>query len=399
MIPERVVFPSPGFKNYWEEGIGKFLLNKLDKTPSFENVKQRTNLLFEFDETADAVIHEVFLKEGFAKAQKQVTALLDNATEEVSDVHPSLEKLFKEVNTCPQWLNEDLLNSGALFCQRAGLDALIVLRNYCLMGGYESSAINKPLIYTGALKKGAAKRMAETVEFWVNVTGTNALKNNNIGFKSAVQVRLMHAFARVSILKNSDWNNDKWGIPLNQWDMVATNLGFSIVFLEGLKKLGYQPTEKEEMGVYHLWKYIGYLLGIPAHYLPDTHKEAIEELYKWTMCQPVADKDTITLASALVNEPILASYPPRKWQKQFVIQSHLAYNHYFLGKRACDAMRLPETKLAFIPYLNKGINNFKEKISNIFPVNISSQRKKQEKVMALFIRGHHSSLHPEAHVK
>lgn len=394
MIPERVVIPSPGFKNYWEEGIGKGLLEELGKTPSIDSIKQNTHLLFEFDEMADTVINEVYLKEGFVKAQLQVKDLIDNKVKDESSIRPSLVKLFEEVNSIPSWLNEELLNAGSLLCQRAGLDALIVLRNYCLMGGYESSAINKPLIYTGALKKGAAKRMAETVEFWVNVTGTDALKRNNIGFKSTIQVRLMHAFARVSILKNSDWKNDKWGIPLNQWDMIATNLGFSIVFLEGLKKLGYQLKEEEEKGVYHLWKYIGYLLGMPVHYLPNTHKEAIEELYKWTMCQPEADNDTIELAAALVKEPILASYPPYKWQKQFVIQSHLAYNYYFMGTRACKTMQLPETKLAFIPYLNRGINRFKEKFSYLFPVNTVSQRKRQEKVMDLFIKGHRTSLHP-----
>ncbi len=55
------------------------------------------------------------------------------------------------------------------------------------MGGYESSAINKPLIYTQALKKGAAKRMAETVEFWVHVTGEDAMQRDGIGFKSAIK--------------------------------------------------------------------------------------------------------------------------------------------------------------------------------------------------------------------
>ncbi len=59
----------------------------------------------------------------------------------------------------------------------------------------------------------------------------------------------MHAYSRVAIQKTPGWDNDLWGQPINLGDMVATNLGFSLAFMDGLKKVGIRPTEKEIRGV------------------------------------------------------------------------------------------------------------------------------------------------------
>lgn len=58
--------------------------------------------------------------------------------------------------------------------------------------------------------------------------------------------------------------------------MIATYTGFSLVFMHGLKKLAIIISDEEEKGVFHLWKYIGHLLGIPYQFLPENKKEAVE---------------------------------------------------------------------------------------------------------------------------
>ena len=148
------------------------------------------------------------------------------------------------------------------------------------MGGYDFAFLNKPLIFTGALKKGAVKRLRDTLEFWIAVTRENALKPGSEAWKLIIRTRMMHSYARLSILKKvKDWNVEKWGIPINSWDMIATWLGFSLVFMQGLRKLNIHITEEEEKGVYHLWKYAGYLLGIPEEFLPGDRRDATCLLY------------------------------------------------------------------------------------------------------------------------
>jgi len=387
MVPKRFTYPSPGFSHYWNYGAGTRMLRKLDKVPDKESIERNAAWLMECDEPADRVITEVFEKIGFHKASELIHEALTKGLHSINDVPESVAFLFRQAEAVPDWVDKDLLATGSCFCRRAGTMALIVLRDYCLMGGYESSAINKPLIYTQALKKGAAKRMAETIDFWVNVTGENAMDLHAIGFNSAIKVRLMHAYARTSIQKMPDWSNQQWGIPLNQCDMVATNLGFSLVFMEGLKRVGLIPTEKEIKGVLHLWKYIGCLLGIPPSYLPDTETEAIETLYKWTITQSAADDDTKALANALLNEPLSAAFAKHLWQKKFVAGAHLAYNYYFLGTRACTAMGLPKTIFRYYPYSVAFLNRIFEFFTP-YNTSVTIGRKRQELIKALYLSSH-----------
>ena len=234
--------------------------------------------------------------------------------------------------------------------------------------------------------------MAETVEFWVHVTGPNALQRNQIGFKSALKVRLMHAYSRAAIQKTPGWSNELWGAPINQGDMVATNLGFSIVFMEGLKRVGLSPTNNEIKGLLHLWKYIGYLLGIPHNCLPDTENEAIAALYKWTITQSAADEDTRALAHALMLEPMTASFPQPLWQKKILIKLHLAYSHYFLGDHACQTMGLPKTSIGYYPHVAGFMNGLIELITP-HRVSVFIGRKSQERIKTLFLRSHEHNLH------
>lgn len=396
MLPQRFTYPSPGFSDYWQQGAGKKMLLKLKHIPAQPEIEDYCKLLFEKDELADKIVKTVFEKEGYLKSHQLLNELLVKGAHTVPDIPAQLQKLFNELESPPDWLDEKLLEAGSAFCRRTGAFGLIVLRNYCLMGGYESSAINKALIHTGALKKGAAKRMAETLDFWVNVTGEHAMQRSGIGFSSAVKVRMIHAFSRAYIYKQPQWDNNQWGIPINQGDMVATNLGFSVVFLEGIRRVGFKPADQEVKGLFHFWKYIGYLLGIPPTYLPDTEEQAIETLYKWTITQPMADEDTRTLAEALMNEPVLASFPKYKWQKKLLIKAHLGYNYFFLDNRACSTMGLPRTLFRYMPYLAKLQNSIKESFTlsgtNSYKMAVIRGRKSQELIRDLFMRGHSETL-------
>ncbi len=360
MIPSRFEFPSLGFDSYWKNGRGKYLLKSVSKLPEKKEIEAKIIDLLKVDTIADKVVEEVFLKIGFVKTHQLLNEIFSKGITNIPNVPISLQLLFEEVNLEPSWLDWNKIELGAAFCRRSNVLGLIVLRNYSLMGGYESSAINKPLIFTEALKKGAAKRIAETTEFWINVVGKSALKNNQIGFQHTINVRLMHAYARVSILKMPDWKTEKWGLPLNHWDMKATNLGFSIVFLDGLVKLGFRPTNEEIDALFHLWKYIGFLLGIPAEILPNSKDEAISQLYEWTISQPSADEDTIALAQALYIEPTLAKFPKKVWQRKIVQKVNLGYNHYFLEAVSSKRLGLPKTVWKIYPRMIQFFNSRKE---------------------------------------
>ncbi|MDQ1150686.1 hypothetical protein QE382_002670 [Sphingobacterium zeae] len=329
-IPERFQINTSSFSFYWSKGPGVDLLRKLSKKPVIADAGQFAPLLYQYDRACDQLVEQLHLKIGFYQGQQLLKDALAGRP-----IEPAYEQvLIKFLNTVdftPPWLDWDKIEQGIELSQRSGLSGLIVLRDYVLMGGYESSAINKPLIFTGALKKGAVKRLTETVTFWVDITGDDALKKGNIGIEAILLTRCIHSYARLNILKHGQWQTEKWGIPLNTWDMLATNLGFSLVYLTGLNRMKFNVLENEVEGLFHVWKFIGTLLGIPLQLLPDTEEQAIEALYYWTMTQQPGDQDSLALAKSLMEEPIKAAYPTNKWGRKLMREIHLYYNHYLLG--------------------------------------------------------------------
>ena len=86
-------------------------------------------------------------------------------------------------------------------------------------------------------------------------------------WKMALQVRTLHAKVRRSILRNKriNWDIEKYGVPINQEDMAATLLAFSVNVLMGVEFVSGRPLSVDAQKDYlALWRYIGWLLGIES---------------------------------------------------------------------------------------------------------------------------------------
>lgn len=386
--PHRhIPFSSDAFSSYWK-GEDGFLSQCLPPDTSLAEAQDRVPLYFTVDTVGDAFVQEFFLPHGFQAGMQKLHELLQNYPNGLDKESENTRTFLNQLFIKPAWLEEDLLDKGARFCNRTGTSGLATLRNYCLMGGYESSAINKPLIFTGALKKGAVKRLSDTVVFWINVTEPQGMQVMNQGFISAVTTRAIHSYSRLMIEKTPEWRSELWGRPLNMWDMLATNLGFSIAFLDGLVKLGFTPKESEILGVLHLWKYVGYLLGIPEALLPHTKEKAAQELFYWSRTQKGADQDSAALAFSLYEEPMKVTFTNSSRMKKFVRNTNLGYNYFMLGNETTSALKLPKARmLSWIQMITR-INQLNEKVTKLFPMlysfYVKKGRKQQLNVLRLY---------------
>lgn len=354
---------SEHFRNFWATGNGKMLLDFSGAKVSFDNFEQFSPYFYNVDEVGDQVVKEVYFKKNFHEASKEIEGYIRHGVSEQDEVPESVKQLFSQVQTIPAWLDYKLIRKGAELCMRSNLDALISLRDYCLMGGYDYAYLNKPLIATEALKKGAVKRLSETLDFWVNVTRYDALEIHQKGYEFAIKTRLIHSYARLSIKKHyKNWDTENWGEPINSWDMMATYIGFSLVFMHSLYKLGARISEEEEKGLFHLWKYVGYLLGIPEHLLPNDKQEATQYFYLWTSIQPPADEDSILLAHSLLNESLINPALKYPFQRRNLRYLHICCTWFLLDDEVCQRLQIPEVayKKAF-PLVKRTITKIYER--------------------------------------
>lgn len=330
--------------------IGRRLFQLLygsDPHPSAGQMTEIRQQMCSGDPLADALV-EMYASLPGGKGR----ALLDQALEQGIDSidHPpaALTALFDQVDAEPIWLDRDKLALACDVSLRVGIAGELVLRNLSLMGGYMGAAAAKPLVFTAQLDKRTSGRLVETSKFWIDVTSHGGLERHGDGFKSAVRVRVMHAQVRAMLRQSDKWDAG-WGMPLNQWDSMATILEFSSIFLTGLRAIGYLFTKKEREAVIHLWRYIGYLMGVDERLLPASEVDSMRALYHVTatICEP--DEDTRRLGQALANAT---------WQfadDSFFSQGlarleytlRAGYTRYVLGDDAGDRLGLPRTAAKF----------------------------------------------------
>lgn len=387
-FPERYISQNNhSFSSYWKPTKDN-LLPKLLPDVSLKESEQLIPLYFQVDELGDTVAKEYFNNKPFGEAIGNLHRDFSIYPSNKEHLSQATQQLFEQLTDIPDWVDFDNINLAATYCNRCGTSALSVLRNYCLMGGYESSAINKPLIFTQALHKGAVKRLADTVDFWMHVTTIDGLKPKQAGVYSILTTRLIHSYSRIQIEKATDWKSELWGRPINLWDMLATNLGFSIAFMDGLSKLKLSPTNEELNAVLHLWKYAGYLLGIPVELLPDTAEDAAKQLYLWSKTQKGIDQDSKDLAWSLYDEPKRVSFTNNTFMKWFVQKTNLGYNEVLLGSESRSALGLPYSNAKYWILL---LNNFNKYLDKKAKSNSKSYkkiaikgRKQQEDVWDLY---------------
>ncbi|MCX8526096.1 DUF2236 domain-containing protein [Chryseobacterium formosus] len=358
---------SPHFKDFWTKGNGKQLIEFSGAELSFKDFEKFSHFYYHVDEIGDEVVKDVYLTKKYTEASREIEQYIRNGVSENDEVPQSVKKMFAQTQEIPNWLDYDLIKSGAELCMRSNLDSLISLRDYCLIGGYDYAYLNKPLIATEALKKGAVKRLSETLDFWVNVTRYDALEIHKKGYEFAIKTRLIHSYARLSIKKHyKNWDTN-WGEPINSWDMMATYVGFSLVFLHSLHKLGNTFSEQEEKGLFHLWKYVGYLLGIPENLLPENKKQATEYFYLWTSIQPPSDKDSVLLAHSLLNESLENPILKFEFQRKNLRYLHICCTWFLLGENVCKRLQIPD-----VPF-KSGFPMTKRIINKIYDSTVSRE--------------------------
>ena len=248
-----------------------------------EEIARYGQYLWQGDNLADRLAHK-FHEIGMQPAMKMLGEALGGR---ISKEAPAeLKALMQQVETEPLWLNKTLLETGARLTQRSGMLGEYVLSCVSLMGGYRSGAANKPIAFTGQLDYMASRRLAETAKFSFDVTRSGGLERGAAGYKAAIKVRMMHAHVRMMLDGSPKWRHAEWGLPINQADLVATNVLFSAVYLGGLRVLGLQISDEESQGVMHLWRYIGWLMGVDENLLPITEEEGTRTAWLAGVTQP-----------------------------------------------------------------------------------------------------------------
>ena len=304
--------------------------------------------------------------------------IIDSKINNALHDHPSFIALTEQFSAHPNWYDPKLAEIGAIAYRRYPLMLIWLLRNVALMAGYSIPALSLPLIQTGALMHDALPRLMRTYAYILAVsehpqlqTGTNqnpideVLAIGSEGWRQSINVRQIHTLVRQNLLKgklksaegiiadsdqhhnpDGSWNTDYWGVPINQSDMIATHLQFSLLIMRGLRILGARISPEEAQGILHLWNLASYWMGVDLARLPKDEAACWEWLYTYLSIQQLDFKMGQPLAKALHDLPRqLMGEDNRKGR--FVEMVNASVTRTLVGDDIGDGLDLPKSRIRF----------------------------------------------------
>ena len=209
-----------------------------------------------------------------------------------------LRDFFESLDEPPPWLDHDAFRPGVR-AFHANVDLMLVaFVTGVLVEGF-STLIAKSFNITGRVAD-SNRRLQQNNRQLMDIFFPDGLRRENDGWKLSTRVRFVHARIRALLNKSEDWDHDAWGTPVS-----AAHLGFAIsIFsrrlLEYSQMVGARFSEEEKESVLSVWRYSGYLMGIPETILYTTGAEA-KEIYDIAyLCEPPPDADSIAVANGLI---------------------------------------------------------------------------------------------------
>lgn len=301
--------------------------------------------LLRTDPLADAAV-EAFdalpTGQGFGQVERALAVGIAN----VDGAHPAIAALFHQVERVPPWVDFATVDRAGELLLRAGIFGGLILGLQSLPYGYASPGGNKPLAFSGRLTEQAPRRLGETSRFVHAVCLPGGLRRSGEAFAICIKVRIMHARVRRLLWRSGKWDHDKWGEPINQHDMVATTMLFSLVVLDGLRKLGFHVSAKEAQRYVHLWRYVGWLLGTDYDLLFATEAEGLKLADLIMKTQGPPDEDSRALTKALLDAGRRGAQDDAELKRALRMEpvAHALARH-LLGDALADSLGVPASRL------------------------------------------------------
>lgn len=277
----------------------------------------------------------------------------------VAGLPRALARLVDESEDVPRWVDWEAISRAGRMFFRAGPLGGVVLGSGSIVFGYLSPGGNKPLVFSGRLQEQAAARLDETARFVQAVAREGGMRPRAEGWQITLRVRLIHAQVRRMLLDSGRYDVASWGVPINQHDMAGTTLLFSIVVVEGLRRLGVPVSSDDAEAFIHLWRWVGHLSGVHPELLPTSMAEAraLGELVRDTQGDP--DHDSRALTRALLDSPFQHGRVERRADRAFA-ERQSAIGTFFCralhGDAVADSLGLAHSPLSpLLPALRASV--------------------------------------------
>jgi hypothetical protein len=297
---------------------------------------------------------------------------IPNAPQELRD-------LFASVDQVPDWVDWEQLRRGSIAYWRGGKLVVMCLAYAAIGAGFRTYGGSRPLVLSRRLieRDQVGRRLIETLRWAANASKPDGMRRTGDGFRMTMNVRLIHGAVRYHLSRDESWDWNDWGVPVDNVDAIYT-MGslFTEAVIDALAKAGVGLSDQERDDVVALWRYIGYVMGIPddinfVDWADLRRKSALVR-----MMEHPADEGCRTLMSSLTDfmcEERIEGYdvlPPAVERRLTPAQKKvLTYGlmRAWAGDEICDQLAVPNNRLRYLLPAARPFLSLYDKVSRKLP--------------------------------
>ena len=257
------------------------------------------------DPLADTMIAELMSLDSKDSDRLIKLGLEGNGGNSLKDLPPSVREFFGEMESVPNWVDFHAFKPGIRMFHNNSRIVLAAFVGGVLVEGF-STNISKSFFVTGRIRHEGIRRLQQNNRHLLEIFLPGGLEKYGDGWKLSVRIRLVHAQVRYLIDNSDEWDIGAWGTSLSAAHIGYATAAFSARLLKHMKTLGAVFNDEEQESFMAVWRYTGYLMGVPDTILFHDEEEALKLFEIGTICEPPPVKESAALAHSLVNSaPLL----------------------------------------------------------------------------------------------
>lgn len=207
------------------------------------------------------------------------------------NIPQSIREFLEKPVVFPDWVDQRKLDRASdMFVSYGPVTAMMILLDgfpHTLTNPTEARAFFLGQVFNPNTIK---NRMYQLPHFMISITQKGGLAQTRVpgpqesvkkgqSILAAQKLRLIHSGVRLrlqlpQILPENNWDVAVCGQPINHEDLTAAILTLCFFTGDGMKKLGIEISREDEEARLHLWKIIGFLLGLPEEMQPRDLEDA-----------------------------------------------------------------------------------------------------------------------------
>ena len=320
------------------------------------------------DRTADYVAHtmigdplaDTMIAELEPLGQDEAARLIelgmhDRAGDALRDAPASVREFFAHCAEPPAWLDRSSFQPGCRMFHRNTRLILAGMVAGVLVEGF-STNIAKSFFLTGRLRDQGVRRLKQNNRHMLEIFMPGGMDTHADGWTHSVRIRLVHAKIRQLLGRSGEWDAEELGTPISAAHLGFAIAAFSARLLQHLHRLGASFSEEERRSFMAVWRYSGYLMGIPETILYRDEEDALEVFRIGGRCEPPPSAESIALAASLINSaPLFAGLDDRNERRK--LAGYIAQlSRALIGVQLADELMFPASSTFGVLWKFRALN-------------------------------------------